>query len=109
MRRSSQLLSLVVLFVLIAAFGTTAVFADVTGSIQGIVTDRSQGIIAGVKITVTNVDTNLSQETTSAADGSYHFLALPAGNYKITASASGFRPYSTTDIVLQVNDQLKLD
>ena len=109
MKYRSRFLSLIALFVLIATFGVTSVFADVTGSIQGIVRDRSQGAIAAARVTVTNSDTNLKQETISGPDGSYHFLALPAGNYKVTASAPGFRPFATTDIVLQVNDQIRLD
>jgi hypothetical protein len=90
-------------------FCTNVTKADVTGSILGVVRDRSQGLIAGAVIRATNVETNLSQETTSAADGTYHFLALPAGHYKVTASSTGFRQYSATDITLEVNDQYRLD
>jgi Carboxypeptidase regulatory-like domain/TonB dependent receptor len=83
--------------------------ADVTGSIAGVVHDRGQAVVTGARVTVTNVQTNLSQEITSGADGSYHFLALPAGTYRLTVTATGFRPYAATDITLQVNDQLKID
>jgi len=83
--------------------------ADVTGSITGVVRDRGQAVLTGARITVTNVQTNLTQAITSGADGSYHFLALPAGTYRLTATAAGFRPYSATDITLQVNDQLRID
>lgn len=83
--------------------------ADVTGSILGVVRDRSQAAVTGARVTVTNVQTNLSQEVISGADGSFHFLALPAGSYRLSAKASGFKPYTATDITLQVNDQLKID
>ena len=52
---------------------------------------------------------NLSQETVSADDGSYRFLALPVGTYTLTALIAGFERYDTTGIVLQVNDQLRID
>ena len=94
-----------VLCVLLAS----AAYADVTGSISGVVRDRGQAVLAGAKITVTNSQTNVSQATVSGPDGSYHFLALAAGTYKILANAPGFRPYSTNEITVQVNDQLKLD
>jgi Carboxypeptidase regulatory-like domain len=97
---------LIVLILLVIA---NVARADVTGSILGVVRDRSQAVIAGARIRVTNIQTNLSEEATTAADGTYHFLALPAGNYKIAATATGFRPYSATDITLQVNDQFRLD
>ena len=82
------------------------VLADVTGSIIGVVRDRGQAVVTGAHVTVTNVQTNLSQEIISGADGSFHFLALPAGTYRLSAKASGFKPYTATDITLQVNDQL---
>ncbi len=83
--------------------------ADVTGSILGVVRDKTQAVMVGVHIVATNVENNLSRDTTSAADGSYRFLALPAGTYKVTATVSGFRQYTTTDIDVKVNDQLKID
>ena len=83
--------------------------ADVTGSILGVVKDRTQAVVTGATVVVTNVSTNLSQQTTSANDGSYRFLALPAGTYKLTATAAGFQQYTTSDIDLKVNDQLRID
>jgi len=35
----------------------------------------SPTVVKGARITVTNTQTNLSQQTVSAEDGSYHFLA----------------------------------
>jgi Carboxypeptidase regulatory-like domain len=99
----------IVSFVLTLLFCTNVTKADVTGSIQGVVRDRSQGAIAGVHVIATNTETNLKQETISAADGSYNFLALPAGKYRVNANAAGFRSFAATDITLQVNDQYKLD
>jgi Carboxypeptidase regulatory-like domain/TonB dependent receptor len=85
-------------------------FADVTGALTGVVRDPSQAVVAGAKVTITNTQTNLSESTTTGADGAYHFLALAAGTYKISVNAPGFRPYSSTnEITVQVNDQLKLD
>jgi hypothetical protein len=101
--------SLVYLIVLILVFSVNPARADVTGSILGSVKDRSQAVIAGARIVATNTETNLSKETTSGADGSYHILALPAGTYKVTATASGFRPFATTDVTLQVNDEYRID
>jgi len=83
--------------------------ADVTGSILGVVRDRTQAVVAGVRIVATNVQTNFKQETVSAADGSYQILALPAGIYKVTATASGFQQFIATDIELKVNDRLRVD
>ena len=83
--------------------------ADVTGSIQGIVRDRSQGAVAGAQLTITNVDTNLKYQATTGADGSYRVLALPVGNYRLTVTATGFRNFAENDIIVKVNDQLEID
>jgi hypothetical protein len=98
-------------FVLIFAIllGSRVVRADVTGSIQGVVRDSSQGAIVGARLTITNVETNLKYEETTGPDGSYRVLALPAGNYKLTVTAGGFRSFVETGIVVKVNDQLQVD
>jgi hypothetical protein len=104
-----RLFRLSYLIVSIITFASVVARADVTGSISGVVHDRAQAVVAGANVTITNTQTNLSQSTSSGTDGAYHFLALAAGTYKIMVTAPGFRPYSTTEITVQVNDQLKLD
>jgi hypothetical protein len=108
MRNNPRFLA-AILFVVTFLIAPNLLFADVTGSIAGVVRDRGQAVVAGTKLTITNTQTNLGQEVTSGSDGSYHFLALTPGTYKITAAAAGFRPYSTTEVTVQVNDHLKLD
>src|SRR5258705_4803849 len=97
------------LLVLMILAGADVLRADVTGTILGVVHDRTQAVVAGVRIVATNVQTNFKQETVSAADGSYQILALPVGNYKVTATAAGFQQFITTDIELKVNDRLRVD
>jgi Carboxypeptidase regulatory-like domain len=83
--------------------------ADVTGSVLGVVRDPSRAVIKGARVKITNTQTNLSQETISADDGSYRFLALPAGTYTLNVTVSGFQQFNATDIVLKVNDELRVD
>src|SRR5436309_9624286 len=97
-----------VLFSFFALF-SSCLRADVTGSILGVVRDATQAVVAGARIVATNAETNLNRETVSSVDGSYRLLALPAGTYKVTATASGFQQFTTTDINVKVNDQLRID
>src|SRR6266446_7107407 len=83
--------------------------ADVTGSIQGVVRDRSNAVVSGAKVVAINGQTNFKQETVSGADGSFRILALPAGTYKLTVTATGFRTFTETNIEVKVNDQLRFD
>jgi len=83
--------------------------ADVTGSILGTVRDTSSAIVVGATITVTNTETNFSRQSQSDSNGEYRLLALPAGPYRLTATAPGFQQFVATDIALKVNDQLRED
>ncbi len=98
-----------VLIVLTLFSSAGLLYADVTGSIQGVVSDRTQGAIVGAKLTITNTQTNLRYEAVTGPDGSYHVLALPAGTYTLTVTATGFRPFTETNIEVKVNDQLHID
>ena len=107
--RNCRGFSAALFIILTMLFAPNNLLADVTGSITGVVRDRAQAVVTGARVTVTNVQTNVSQGTTSGPDGTYHFLALPAGSYRISATASGFRTFTATDITIQVNDQLHMD
>ncbi len=98
-----------VLIVLTLFVSADLLYADVTGSIQGIVRDRSQGAIVGAHVTITNVKTNLRYESVTGPDGSFHVLALPAGSYTLNVTATGFRPFTETNIEIKVNDQQNID
>jgi hypothetical protein len=98
-----------VLIVLTLVVSAAQLYADVTGSIQGVVRDRSEGAIVGAQLTITNTQTNLKYQATTGPDGSYHVLALPAGIYTLTVTATGFRPFTETAIEVKVNDQLHID
>src|SRR5258707_7824382 len=95
------------LFLFVAFLATKAVRAEVTGAIKGQVGDRSLEIVPGAIVTATNVDTNFSKQATSSSTGLYRILALPAGKYTITATATGFQQFTATGIVVNVNDELR--
>ena len=98
-----------ILIVLTMFVSANLLYADVTGSIQGVVSDRTQGALVGAKVTITNTQTNLRYEAVTGPEGTYHVLALPAGSYTLTVTATGFRPFTETNIEVKVNDQLHVD
>jgi hypothetical protein len=97
------------LAVLGSLFFSLDALADVTGTILGTVRDSSQSMVVGAQIVATNIDTNFHRDTTSGADGVYRLLALPPGQYKVSANAPGFNAYEATDITVKVNDELRVD
>jgi hypothetical protein len=96
------------LCVLMAAWPVTG-HADVTGTILGTVRDATGAAMPNVTITVTNIETNLVQTARSDASGDYRLLSLPVGTYRVEATESGFRKFVTENVVLQVNQERRVD
>ena len=84
-----------------------ATWAQFTGNIQGTVTDPSGGAVAQAKVDLMNVVTKVSATTISDASGSYRFLSLAPGSYKITVEASGFGKAEST-VTLETNQNLNV-
>lgn len=62
-------------------------WADVTGTILGVVRDQSGGVVPNVEIKATHLETNQTRPTRTDTAGEYRILALPAGKYRIEAAA----------------------
>jgi len=80
-----------------------------TGRVVGTVTDPGGAVIAGAKVTVTNVGTGVHWETMTRDDGSYQVLELPIGNYSVTVQEEGFGTAVTQPTELQINQSLRVD
>ena len=75
---------------------TSGAFAQYGASIQGTVTDNSGAVVAGAKVTVTNEQTGVVQNTVATDTGLYRISGLPPGSYQVTVEAPSFKA-STTD------------
>jgi hypothetical protein len=83
--------------------------ADVTGSILGVVTDPSGGVLSGVQLVATNLETGLNRAVSSDSTGQYRILVLPVGHYKVEAILAGFQKFLSTGVELTVNEEKRLD
>ena len=63
----------------------------VNGTIEGIVTDISQGALPGVTVTITNVDNGSTRSVVSDSTGTYRAPLLSLGNYRVRAELQGFK------------------
>src|ERR1700728_3607072 len=79
------------------------------GRVVGTVTDPGGALVAGAKVTVTNVGTGVHWVTTTREDGSYQVLQLPIGNYSVTVQQEGFGKAITQPSELQINQSLRID
>jgi Carboxypeptidase regulatory-like domain/TonB dependent receptor len=83
--------------------------AAATGSIEGVVTDASGGVLPGVSVVVKNVDTNLTRDLTTDARGRYRATALQPGRYEVSATFAGFQATPIGNISVQVGQTVPVD
>ena len=93
---------------LLLSLGASAAWGSVTGSISGTVKDPAGAVIPGAIVTATNIQNGVRQQVVSSAEGAYSFLALQAGHYVISAEHKGFDRFKSSEIVLDVNAELRL-
>jgi len=97
------------LAILVCTLTTQVAFGDnLYGTIKGTVTDPTGAAVAAVRLTATNVGTGISTTVTSQSDGSYQFTQLPIGAYKVTATVSNFKTFTTNAVTLSVNEVYNL-
>lgn len=90
---------LTLVFCALVAFPALAQEAALTG----VVTDPSGGALAGVEVTVTQIQRNVSFQATTGADGRFRFPRLPIGTHRVTAEAQGFKTFVQSDVLLTTN------
>ncbi len=68
------------------------------GTLRGEVSDPSGAVVPDAKVTITNVDTGVSQTTKTTSAGTYTFPNLLVGTYTVTVEKSGFNKYTRTNV-----------
>ena len=106
----NKLFSLIALFCLIFCGQIISVYPQVTtATISGVVTDETGGLIPGVSIEVTNLDTGITRTTTTGDEGRYQVPNLSVGNYQVESSLPGFQTAVRTGITLTVGREALVD
>lgn len=80
-----------------------------TGSISGIVTDSTGAVVAGAKITVTDVTRNSNLSTVTNETGLYVVTQLPPSMYRVSAGAAGFRSFVLDQLPLATQQHATVD
>lgn len=104
MNRWYLLLSFLFLFSAPLVFGQ----AGTDGSILGIVKDRTNAVIPGAEVTVTNLETGLKKTALTNPDGYFEVLALPRGFYSVAVSFPGFKTWQLVRIELTVGEHKRV-
>lgn len=83
-------------------FASLTAHAQATSRVTGTVQDKSGGLVAGAKVTLTNEDTNISVDTTTTSSGTYIFDGIVPGKYTVAVVANGFATFTTKGNVLTI-------
>jgi hypothetical protein len=99
------------LFATLAVVIFASVFssASITGSISGVVTDKSGAVIAGASVVATDTLTGVKTTGKTDAKGFYNLPALAVGNYTLEISQTGFKTSRTTGLVIDANSARRAD
>jgi hypothetical protein len=79
------------------------------GTILGTITDASGSIIAGAKVSVTNIDTTIAVLTTTNSSGFYTSPSLNPGHYQVIVEHAGFRKSVRSGVELQVDQHAEIN
>jgi Carboxypeptidase regulatory-like domain/TonB dependent receptor len=79
------------------------------GGIQGTVTDPNGGAVSGASVTSRNLDTGLTQATSTTDAGIYSLPNLPPGRYSVVVEAPGLKKYSQEGVTVLTGTTVSLD
>jgi Carboxypeptidase regulatory-like domain/TonB dependent receptor len=79
------------------------------GRIQGVITDPSQAVIVGAKVTLANVSTGVVTTQSANESGHYLFDLVEPGSYTLSVEAAGFSKFVRENIIVQSRADLTLD
>ncbi|MDD5582500.1 MAG: TonB-dependent receptor [Candidatus Marinimicrobia bacterium] len=106
-----------ILIIFIISIATKLCFGGNTGKISGRITDETNGSpLVGANVIITHrwsndqeipLDEPLGAATDS--DGQYYIINVDPGEYSITISYIGYRPYRKTHVVVYVDKTVYLD
>jgi hypothetical protein len=73
-----------------------------TGALTFTIADPSGAVMPGANFTAAATATRLSRSRAAESNGSYTFTLLPPGEYRVSISASGFKPVELPSVTVNV-------
>ena len=82
---------------------------ETRGTITGEVLDPSGAVVPNATVTATNTGTNVAIKSTANHEGKYVIPFLIAGNYTVSAAATGFKTAVREKVEMRIADHLQID
>jgi hypothetical protein len=83
--------------------------AQAVAGVTGTVSDTSEAVIAGAKVSVTNEASGVTVITETGSAGTYHVTGLLPSSYTLTAEAAGFKKTVKHGILIEVSSTPTVD
>ena len=97
------------LWAALAALCSFLAAQDFRSTISGKVLDTSGAAVPNAKVQAVNAATNDTLTATTDGTGTYSIPLLRPGNYKVTATANGFKQFSRDQVLLEASRNVGLD
>src|SRR5580658_2795753 len=105
--RSDKRAAVAVLTFVLFAFAQAS--ASITGSISGVVRDKSGAVVVGATVVATDTLTGVQTTQQTDAKGFYNLPTLAVGTYNLEIKQVGFKTYRQTGLVVDANSALRAD
>ncbi|MFN7924344.1 MAG: TonB-dependent receptor [Bryobacteraceae bacterium] len=94
---------------LVGAWAGVSFGQQSTARMLGSVRDQTGAVVPGASVKVVNTATGQERTAQSSEEGEYSISLLPIGDYTVTAEAQGFKLTTVRGVVLQVNQEARVD
>ena len=95
-------------FILLTSF-TLGQAQSTNASLGGRITDPANALIVDATVEAISGGTNIRYQCMTNGSGEYHLANLPPASYRLEIQKSGFKKLVKPDVVLHVQDALRID
>ena len=106
MRKAKRI---ILLALLMALGGIVSAYAQANSTLTGIITDQTEAVVAGAKVTLTDPATGFVKETESGVSGLFTIGGLNPATYNLKITAKGFQTFEQTGVVVNVSSTVRVD
>src|ERR1700722_7224082 len=107
---TSSKLQTLLFFVVLALVVSIPLHGQSTyGTVDGTVTDPSGAAVGDAKVTLTNVGTQEIHTQNTSNEGTFQFVNIIPGAYRLDIEKAGFKHFGRTNVVVQVQQETHID
>jgi hypothetical protein len=97
------------LFALVLLVPASSSAQTITAAIAGVVKDSTGGVLPGVTVTFTHLQSERKVTAVTDRDGRYQSVPLQLGDYRVEAGLEGFKSAARTGVALTLDETARVD